>query len=163
MKKVTLILSLFSFFFIHTNAQEKVFKVELSYDTVYIGNPIKVQFTIMNLIGDFEAPDLKGFYIISGPNLNSRFSMVNGEISNEKSYSYLIMPQDIGIYKIPGAQLHTKNESLTTPEVNFTVVENPKNIRQNPDDMHFFPFLDNQAKEEPVMKQSFPNRKLKKT
>lgn len=163
MKKIALTISLLCFFFISAEAQEKSFKVELSYDTVYIGNPIKIQFSIKNLSGDFEAPNLKGFHVISGPNLNSSFSMVNGEVNNEKSYSYLIMPQDIGVYKIPGAQLHTKKESLTTPEVGFVVVENPKDIRQNPDDMHFFPFLDNQNQDESVKKQGFPNRKLKKT
>lgn len=163
MKKIALSLCVLCFLFIQLDAQERSFKVELSYDTVYIGNPIKLQFTIKNLTGDFESPNLQGFYIVSGPNLNSSFSMVNGEINNEKSYSYLIMPQDIGVYKIPGAQLHTKKESLTTPEVSFTVVENPNDIQQNPDDMHFFPFLDNQMKEESVKKQAFPNRKLKKT
>jgi hypothetical protein len=163
MKKLALTFSLLCFLFIHLHAQEKSFKVELSYDTVYIGNPIKIQFTIKNFKGDFEAPNLQNFYVVSGPNMNSSFSMVNGETNNEKSYSYLIMPQEVGVYKIPGAQLHTRKESLETPEVSFTVVDNPNDIRQNPEDMHFFPFLDNRVQEDSVEKSAFKNRKLKKT
>ena len=139
------------------------FSVELSYDTVYLGNPIKIQFKIKNLNGEFVAPDLHGFYVISGPNLNSSFSLVNGEMSSEKSYSYLIMPQEPGVYAIPKAYYIHNEEKLETPEVEFKVLENPHNIEQNPEAMQFFPFLLEKQKQDSTRRKKKPKRVLKKT
>jgi len=42
-------------------SQDVVFKQELSYDTVYMGNALQIKYSIQNANGDFQAPDFDGF------------------------------------------------------------------------------------------------------
>jgi len=53
-------------------SQDVVFKQELSYDTVYMGNALQIKYSIQNANGDFQAPDFDGFVIVSGPNVSSQ-------------------------------------------------------------------------------------------
>ena len=109
------------------------FKVEVSSDSVLLGNYIVATFTLENAsMEDFQAPTFKGFQIISGPNQSSSFSMINGAVTQKASYSYYLEPIDIGSYYIPPASVSTGEQVLETIPIEILVAPNPDGIIQNP-------------------------------
>jgi hypothetical protein len=67
-------------------------KVEVSADTIPVGEIVEVTYTIENGDGEFEAPDFNGLPVISGPNTSSSFVYQNGKMSSSQSYTYLFRP-----------------------------------------------------------------------
>ena len=94
MKKFILLLTLCSVAFssdivAQESAEEVNFSINISSDTVLMGNYIQVSFKLENARGDaFTPPSFEGFQVISGPNQSSSFSMYNGKVSQSISYSY---------------------------------------------------------------------------
>ena len=111
-------------------AQEIEFFVELSNDSIMIGNTSQLKFTILNGNGDFQAPSLEGLDVVAGPNVASSFSFVNGQSSQEMSYTYIIQPSELGTFTIPMAALVTDNGTIQTEEIQYMVVANPDGILQ---------------------------------
>ena len=143
------------------SAQETEFKVEVSADTVLMGNYFEVKFTIENGKGKFVAPSFNGLKIVAGPNQSSSYSSMNGEVKQSSSYTYYMEADEEGVYIIPSAKLVFNNEELKTPEVKVVVVANPEGIKQNPNSFHnefsFPPFRDSKKLD------STPTKKQKKT
>ena len=145
MKKVTLTFLLSAFFFVALSAQESkaVFTVELSTDSILMGNFFTVRFHLENAKGDqFEAPNFKDFRILSGPNVSSSLSIVNGESSQSITYTYRLQPKEIGNYYIEPASIAVDNAVLETMPVEVMVVPNPDGIiqEQQPDHLNNFEF-----------------------
>jgi hypothetical protein len=133
------------------NAQEIVFKVEVSSDSVLLGNTFEVRFTIENAGGDFDAPDFDGFDIVSGPNTSSSFSMVNGNVTQKASYAYRLRPVREGKLYIQPATFKTKNNTLETePLIVF--------VHPNPDGVIDHDGFDNQEDAFPDFRQSKPRK-----
>ena len=68
-------------------AQKGSFSVTVDKDTIFQDEVIQIEFLLDNLEGKFVAPDFKSFNIASGPNTSSSFTIINGEVSQKKSYS----------------------------------------------------------------------------
>ncbi len=133
MRAIILIVSTL-FIGINLLAQEgAAFKVEVSTDSVLLGNYIEVTFTLENAsMEDFQVPTFEGFQIIGGPNQSSSFNMMNGEVTQKTSYSYYLEPKDIGTYFIPPATVSTGEQVLETIPLELLVVPNPDGIIQQP-------------------------------
>ena len=112
-------------------AQEVSLKVEVSTDSILYGNYFEVRFTIENAGGDFQAPDFDGFEVLSGPNTSSSFSMINGKVSQEASYSYVLRPMREGTLYIDPAAFKTGDEVLETEPIGVQVYPNPAGIEEN--------------------------------
>ena len=63
------------------SAQGVEFTVNLSNDTVLLGNYIEVEYTISNGDGKFIPPLFAGLQLIAGPNKSSSYSVINGVVS----------------------------------------------------------------------------------
>ena len=113
-------------------AQDVIFKQELSYDTVLMGNVLEIKYSIKNANGDFQAPGFEDFTIVSGPNVSSQFSMINGAISQSASYLYLLRPNREGMITIEPATLENGENSWSTEAIDVIVSSNPEGIIQNP-------------------------------
>ncbi len=111
-----------------TWAQESSFTVDTSKDTLLMGNSFTVSFTIKNMNGDFDAPALDDFDIMAGPNVSSSFSFMNGQSSQEMSYSYILKPKVEGAVIIPPAYLVTDSETVETQEKLIFILPNPDGI-----------------------------------
>jgi hypothetical protein len=70
--------------------QNEMLEVQVSRDSVYIGNQVKVSFIASNVSGQFTAPEFKDFELVSGPNTSSSYSFVNGEVNRKTTYTYLL-------------------------------------------------------------------------
>ena len=55
--------------------------VEVSDDTLYLGNAVGIKYSIKNIVGDFQPPEFKGMRLVAGPMVSSSFSMINGKVT----------------------------------------------------------------------------------
>lgn len=114
-------------------AQDIKFSVELSSDTLLVGNYFELKYTIENAsINEFEPPDLRKLRVIGGPNSSMQMSVLNGEVSQSSSLTYYVQPDDIGAYTITPAYLTVGDQVLETPPVEIIVLPNPEGIIQKP-------------------------------
>ena len=113
-------------------AQNDAFYLELKTDTVLAGNVLEVSFIANNIAGQFEAPDLTGIDVISGPNTSSSMSMVNGTVTQHASYSYGIYLKEIGEVIIPPAYFVTNDGTFETEPTSIIVLPNPEGIIEEP-------------------------------
>lgn len=117
-------------------AQDKPvkFTVEVSTDSILMGNYFEVKFTLENADGqNFEAPDFsESFNVVSGPNFSSSFSIMNGRMTQSQTITYYLEPRDIGSYYILPANVTASGEILETAPIEVMVVPNPDGIKQTP-------------------------------
>lgn len=110
-----------------------VFSVEISTDSLLLGNYLQVKFTLKNAQGeDFTPPLFEGFRTVSGPNFASSFSMVNGAVTQSVSYSFDLEPLEVGNYYIEPASIRVGEKVLETEPVEVMVVPNPDGVIQQP-------------------------------
>jgi hypothetical protein len=141
MKKIILFLFMVFLAISKTSAQEEGFYLEVSKDTILSGNVLQISFIANNVSGQFEAPDLEGLNVISGPNSASSMSMINGTITQRASYSFGIYMEDIGEVIIPPAYLITKEGTLETEPRSIMILPNPEGIiDETPTESGFFQF-----------------------
>ena len=116
-------------------AQENArFSVEVSSDSILMGNYFKVVFTLENANGEqFEAPLFQGFDVVSGPSFSSSISVINGQKSQKVSYTYYLQAREIGNYYIEPASIAAGGKILETLPVEVIVVPNPDGIIQKPE------------------------------
>jgi len=167
--KISLILIL-TFIQFSLYGQDMSLKVEISSDSILIGNYLEVRFTIENGAGDFEAPEFEGFDILSGPNTSSTFSMYNGKVSQKASYSFLVRPLMEGILYIDPASFESGETILVTEPVSVMVYPNPLGIEDNKtfapesdgfNDIFSFPDRKYEQKPKPKKKNKLEKQKRK--
>lgn len=144
-------------------AQEVNFNVQISSDSLLMGNRLKVTFSIENgKASDFSAPEFEGFVVVNGPNMSSNFSMINGEVTQQMSYSYYLEPIDIGNYYIAPASVQVEDKVLETQPLEVIVLANPDGIiqeqEQDSEQLDFFRSFPPQWEQTPVK----PKKKKKK-
>lgn len=133
MKKILFTLA-FSFVISAAFAQEEAnFSIEVSSDSILLGNYFEVKFILENASGkQFEAPSFEGFTIVGGPNQSSSFSMSNGKTAQSMAFSYYLEPRDIGTYFIEPAYIKVGDEIIETLPKKILVVANPDEVYQRP-------------------------------
>ena len=134
MKKNVFIFIL-TFFISLVQAQEEAkFTVEVSNDSILLGNYFTVKFILENASGgDFEAPAFDDFNVVGGPNQSSSFSMFNGKVNQSLSFSYQLEPKDVGNFYIPPANIKVGDQVMETKPLEILVVPNPDGTIQRQD------------------------------
>ena len=115
-----IVLSIIMFIGFHIKGQPLV-KVEVSSDTIAVGEVVEVTYTIENAEGQFNMPDLKGLPIVSGPNSSSSFMYQNGKTSSYQSYSFSLLANEEGILLVPKTTYVVGKESTTIEPVTIVV------------------------------------------
>ena len=157
MKKMLSSIFATAFIFGLLSAQDSaLFKVEVSCDSILMGNHFKVSFSLENTGGEnFQPPVFEGFDVVSGPNYSSSFSMINGKVTQSVSYTYYLRPRNIGNYYIEPASIAVGKEVLETTPVAVTVVPNPDGVIQEPEEKRAFPGFDRDFWDMPALPQPF--------
>ena len=126
--------SLTLFGLIHGQEQPVKFDVKISTDSILMENYFQVQFIVENADGqNFEAPDFsENFIVVSGPNLSSSVSMLNGNTTQRMTITYYLQPLEIGAYYIQPASLQANGQLFETSPVEVFVHPNPDGIKQSP-------------------------------
>lgn len=115
-----------------TTAQS--FETYVSNDTVLIGNDVLVKFILEDIEGNFSQPTFENFRITSGPNTSSSFSMINGDKTSKKTYSYYLRPEKEGHLQILPIGVDHNGETIYSDTLNIIVHPNPDNLIIIPDD-----------------------------
>lgn len=128
MKTSFLIFSIAFFMFgsLEMTAQEIKISTEISKDTILAGNKLSVSYIVNGgAITDFSPPDLSGFEILAGPNVSSSFSMINGEVSQQASYTFILLALEVGDFKIGEAKITIGENVHQSESKTIHVLENP--------------------------------------
>lgn len=88
--------------------------VRINTDSLSKNDVLTVSFTLDNLVGNFTPPSFDGFTVVSGPNVSSSYSMINGNVSQKKSYSYNLVANKSGDLTIAPALVETEGDRITT-------------------------------------------------
>lgn len=109
------------------SAQESSFSASANASQIETGKVFRIQFEVKNLKGEFEPPDFEPFNVVGGPNQSSSIQMINGQITQEYTYTYFLQAPEPGVYLIPEANLITEEEVFQTAPIEINVVgENEK-------------------------------------
>lgn len=155
-------------------AQEKSFSAQVSSDSILVGNYIEVTFTLLNIKGNFVAPDFEGMKIVGGPNHSSSMSSINGDVRQQVSYSYYVEPLEVGDYFIEPAFINESDTDWETQAIKVSVHPNPDGIIERPgmsqnfqfefgdlfDKDDFFNFGDRSDKKKEATKLKAKRRKI---
>jgi hypothetical protein len=104
---------------------QPVITVEVSADTVFIGETVDVTYTIEGGEGDFLLPDLSDLPVVSGPNSSSSFIYQNGKMSSSQSYSFTMLAIEAGKLTVPGTSYQTNKEKMAVHAVDIIVMTEP--------------------------------------
>jgi len=107
------------------------FTVEVTNDSILLGNSFEVTFILENAQGaNFQMPEFADFALVGGPNQSSSFSMVNGDVTQTMSYSFFLEPKDIGNFYVEPASIEIDEIVLETQPIEIIAVPNPDGIIQ---------------------------------
>jgi len=111
--------------------QGTMLEVQLSKDTVYFGNQVKVTFVASNISGSFVPPSFDGFNVVNGPYTSSSYSFINGSESRKTTYIYVLEPITIGKLTIGKATYKSADKELSSNEIKIYVKANPEGIKES--------------------------------
>jgi hypothetical protein len=100
-------------------------KISLSVSATRISmqDYLQVQYLIENTtrVSSFIPPKFKQFQIVEGPNQTTGYNMVNGNLKEYVSFSYLLRPGKAGKWVIPGAIARVEGKNYTSNAVEVVV------------------------------------------
>jgi hypothetical protein len=87
------------------------------------GETFEVSFSLNGNGSRFTPPDLSDFQVVSGPNVSSSYSSVNGHTSVSNTYSFYLTTIKEGTYTIGPAAITVDDRRLTTSPITIKVVK----------------------------------------
>ncbi|MBD99102.1 MAG: hypothetical protein CMO34_04595 [Verrucomicrobia bacterium] len=133
MKNTFLFICLF-FLSLLTWAGKVDFKAELSSSTVEVGQRFRITFSVNTNFSNLIEPDLSRFKLLSGPNQSSSTQIINGNVSQELSVSYILVATEEGTYSISPATVTVQGTDYKSNALQLEVVatsSNSANARRN--------------------------------
>lgn len=102
-------------------------KISLSVSATRISmqDYLQVQYLIENTnrVTSFIPPKFRQFQIVEGPNQTTGYTMVNGNLKEYVSFSYLLRPGKAGKWVIPAGTARVEGKNYTSNAVEVTVVK----------------------------------------
>lgn len=109
------------------------FSVNVSTDSVLLGNYFAVTFSLANGEGeDFVFPEFADFQVVGGPNYATSINIVNGQMSQSLSYTFYLEPREVGEFWLDPASVAVNGTYLETEPILVQVAPNPEGIIQQP-------------------------------
>ncbi len=121
------ILCLFSMTSVWVHAQAK-FIARANASQLFEGDLVTVEFTIENVRNpqEFQPPNFKNCDLISGPNKSMRSTYVNGKSSSSITYTYSLLPKQLGKYTFTPATVLIGGKKFESNRIQFEVLGNDK-------------------------------------
>lgn len=100
------------------------FKLEASAKReVAVGERFQVVFSLNGSGKKFQPPSFEGFSVLSGPNHSSSMQIINGNVSQSVSYSYILIAGKEGSYTINPAKVVAGGKEIQSNPVTVKVVK----------------------------------------
>ena len=107
--------------------QNPAFFAQVSKTKPAVGETFQVSFTLNGSGSNLTYPNLNDFDVYSGPNQSQSISMVNGNISQSTTISFLLAPKKEGKFTIGAATVISGNQKLETKPIIIDAVRgNPQ-------------------------------------
>ncbi len=144
---------------------------QVSSDSILLGNYFIYQIDLVDLDTDIIAPNLEEYNIVSGPNISSSVSIINGDMSSTKKMTWFLNPTELGQYFIEPISVSLDDLVLEADPIEINVYPNPDGIIEEPimnntfDDffnMKRLPLMDRVRPSTPKEQNQNPKRELKK-
>ncbi len=127
MKKFLILVFLILLIVTKVNGQEIQFTASVDKTVLSLEQTLTLTFQITsssaNISGTPEMPELDGLTVVSGPNLSTSISFVNGQVSSSRSYSYILIPTNVGKLTIGSAVLNYNGKVYKTTPIEVEVVK----------------------------------------
>ncbi len=112
---------LLCFIFFRSVAQEASFTASVSKNRVAVGEQFQVSFSVNTNASNFNPPDFSEFAVYSGPNQSSSMQIINGNMSQTISLTYIIAAKREGKFNIGSASINAGGKVLQTRPVPIEV------------------------------------------
>ena len=130
MKKLALIGIMLSTFCV---SAQVTFRAFVNESVVRESERFQITFEANDRWTNFSAPAFGPFRVVSGPNQSQSTSIVNGTMTTQFSYSYILQPTQTGTFAIPSARAEIKGSLLKTNPIEIKVVKDSEKPRDKND------------------------------
>lgn len=105
-------------------AQDVNFEASVNKNPVGLEESFVLTFTVNASGRNFRPPRLSDhFRVYSGPNQSSQMSYVNGQMTASLSYSYILVPINVGTFIIEPASIEINGKNYSTSPIELKVVK----------------------------------------
>jgi len=132
--------------------QEEFF-ARISQNEVEAAQLVEIEFIIRNIKGEFEAPDFTPFALVGGPMQSSSFQSINGQITQEYRFKYILRAPEDGIYLLPEAKLIAGEEMYFTDPIEVFVLPSGQSGIQK---------QDSGSRRSPALRQILKGKRIKR-
>jgi len=91
---------------------------------------VQLTLTIANGDGEPDQPSLTNLEIVAGPSVSTQLSVVNGAVSQSKSYSWTLRPDGTGTGRVDRIRVQTSSGNLYTNPLSVQIVQGQLRRRQ---------------------------------
>ena len=92
-------------------------------EVVVSGDQFRLSYTVNSQkVRDFRAPSIQGFEVLMGPSRSTQYQNYNGVVTNSITFTYILMADKEGTYKIPGATIVADGNNYTSNSVEIKVL-----------------------------------------
>ena len=97
------------------------FEAQVSDKKVGLNDSFEISFTLNASGKSFSAPPFSDFFILRGPSKSSSTSIVNGAMSQQLTYTYVLKPKKTGVFTILPASIKAKGKTIGTQPITIHV------------------------------------------
>jgi hypothetical protein len=108
----------------------QTFRAEVNNNKVAVNESFQIDYTLEGANGNINPPDFKNFTLLSGPSTSSSIQMINGNVSQSITYTYILSAQRKGKFTIDGAIAVVSGRKIKSNAVTIEVSDAPQNNKQ---------------------------------
>lgn len=118
-------------------SQQPELTATVSKNKLGVNQRLRVVYAINKQGGDnFKLPDFKNFKVVGGPSQSVSQSWINGKVSFEQSYTYIIQPKRKGEFNLPLASINIGGKMITSKPIKI-IVTDAVDIPKDPNDPNY--------------------------
>ena len=108
---------------LNSYADDKVTFTASAPDAVAVGDQFRLSYTVNTQnVRDFRAPSVKGFDVLMGPSRSYSRQNINGNVTENLIFTYILLAKAEGEYTIPGATLSVGRDQYLSNSVKIKVL-----------------------------------------
>lgn len=118
-------------------AQEPSLTASIDRSTVSMGEQFEITYSLNAIGKNFKAPNFEDFIVLSGPNQSQSIQIINGNLSQTLSYSFILQPRSEGRFTISPASIEVEGKKIQSNSLTIVVtkgVSKPKQQQQSSED-----------------------------
>lgn len=120
LKNLVYIFLIFTTYTQFLQAQSKMI-FTVSSDSLVVNNFIVVKYSLEGTDSEFKKPDFTGWNVVSGPNVSSQMSIMNGVVSKSIVIQFTVLMDKVGDFVLPLSSVIFQNKEIDIPSIKIIV------------------------------------------